>query len=99
MKKLFAITSLAVLLAVTPADARAHKDKASVSVVLVIAENPDPSIGTVTAPTMATAIEEIDALASLDPVCQAVPQVCAARTANTLYRVLYSDGTEEAIYN
>jgi hypothetical protein len=67
------------------------------SVVLVVAHNPDPSIGTFAALTLADAESENASLASLDPVCWAVPQVCEARAAATVYEVFYSDGTSRTI--
>jgi hypothetical protein len=64
------------------------------AVVLVIASNPAFPDGDIAAPDLATAEEEADALTSLDPICGSIPQLCAARAANTSYRIFYSDGTE-----
>lgn len=99
MKKLYATVLLAAAMLVVPAQARSHKEKSGPAVIIVIATNPDPAIGTVVAPTLQDAIEQIEGLASLDPVCNIVPQVCAARAANTVYRIFYSNDTEEVVYN
>jgi hypothetical protein len=65
------------------------------SVVLVIASNPAIPGGVVIATSIAQAQIDVMEMTSLDPVCNAVPQLCQARAAATVYKVIYSNGTEE----
>ena len=92
MKKLMlaALIGLVGLLAV-PTRAKAA------NVLYVVAFNPDPTIGVVFAPDLATAEMEVEMLAQLDPVCWVAPGVCEARASNTEYFIIFDDGTFQII--
>lgn len=61
-------------------------------VVLVVALNPAFPGGTIVGTNLAAVEAEALIMASLDPVCNAVPQVCQARFEMTEYIVLYANG-------
>lgn len=96
MKKLITIVALVASFACAQSHPTGKAKPQAVD--FVIAVNQDPSIGVVTALTLEEAKEQIASLASLDPVCYAVPQVCVTRAEVTVYYIFYRDGAEAVVY-
>ena len=92
MKKLIVFAAFLLISAFASAGQK-HAAITGKAVLFVLAVNPDPEIGTIFAPTLEVAEQEIEALAQLDPACFAAPQVCEARAAQTVYTIFYVDGT------
>lgn len=67
------------------------------TVILVIAYNPSLPGGALVTTSLVLAEEEVFAMISLNPICNAVPQACASIADATYYRVFYSDGSESII--
>jgi hypothetical protein len=72
-----------------------HDEQKAATVIFVIVTN--PAFPSFVAPDLPTAQSESAAMSSLDPVCNAVPQVCETRAAMTRYTVVYSDGSTQVI--
>lgn len=83
---------LACILAASGISARAA------NIIFVFGENaafPEVAYGD----TLEQAQQMAKQLADIDPVCQAVPQVCEIRYESTVYYVFYDDGTIETVYD
>jgi hypothetical protein len=74
-----------------------HAKNISNPVILVIAKNPVFPGGFIIGNNLYTVETQAKNLSSLDPVCNPVPQVCAARFAATVYTIVYADGSQETI--
>ena len=68
-------------------------DKSNQPILFVVGVNQSPVIGTVIEPTLEKAKAKIANMASLDPICNAEPQVCVERAKATTYYILHKDGS------
>ncbi len=71
-----------------------HEDRPGEQIILVIATNPAFPGGVILGTNLAIIEAEAVAMASLDPLCGLIPQLCEARAAATVFSVIYADGSE-----
>jgi len=74
-----------------------HKTEDRPSIILVIAFNPVFPGGVIVTTSLSSAEAVAEAWSNLDPLCQAVPEVCIARYNGTVYEIFYNDGSKEII--
>lgn len=75
--------------------AQYHQKGHAPALISVVASN--PVFGHISEPTLQEAETVAKNLTGLDPICFAIPQLCEARYANTLYTGFYSDGSSKTL--